>query len=194
MWRCTTEHGCYEKPPYFGFIWIKEEHREPQSTDLMWTEGCEHQFERYNRNLADNPKEWKTQWECIIDFHKFIAENEIRIKTKKVVAVTDDNNNDTIVPEIIEGEGEAQVEGEGEPPIITNEHYVNFDRQTKEFMNVNNYLKVDVRNSLPIDSRTGCMICLCKIADENVIEHLKECTGIEFSLDLDESLPIFKID
>lgn len=195
MWRCRND--CRDIPPYFGYIWIKAANREPQSTDSMWMDGaqCEHQFER----IGENPKEWLTQWECITKFNKEIEDKQkdglIRIKTKKAVELTDVNNNDKSVREIISSDDDTSLATvEDEAAIITNKHYVNFDRQTKEFMNVDVYLKVDKRNSLHIDSRTVCMICLCKIADESVIAHLKKCTGVEFSLDSDESLPIFKID
>ncbi|XP_055296873.1 DNA-dependent metalloprotease SPRTN-like [Sitodiplosis mosellana] len=179
-WRCLG--NCRNMAPYFGFIWVKGKTREPSQRDLMWInrEQCDHQFERY----GDNPKEYLTHWDCIIIFNKFVSENKIRIKTKKV-RLEDNNDNvymdDTFVMDINTA---------GEDPIA-NKYYVNFDRETKQFINVDNYLKVDTDNSLHDDSRTVCMICLCKIADEAVIQHLEQCTA--FNVQLASELTIAQI-
>lgn len=83
-----------------------------------------------------------------------------------------------------------------ENALIEDEHYVNFDRKLKKFVNVDNYLKVSTANSVQDDSHTVCMMCLGKISDDRaiVIEHLYNCTGLELTMDSEESLPIFKID
>lgn len=190
-WRCIGE--CRYKAPYFGFIWINEP-REPSSTDLMWTdsEKCAHQFEKY----GDNPKEWITLWECIIMFNEFVAQNNIHIKTKKFQSLDANSNritaNDSFVLEISTDGMNPTTDSSS--ARIANELYVNYDRELKKFINVDNYLKVDIANCVIEDSQTVCMICLGKIDDDNVIEHLNKCTGVEFSLNSGDSLPIFKID
>lgn len=182
MWRCRNT--CRYLTPYFGFLWMKES-REPSPNDLMWipSSKCEHQFEKIE-------KDWLTDWDCIIIFNEFISENNIQIQAKVPQFNGSNNNvnttNDSFAITINTKNDTVSASK------ITNELYINFDRETEEFMNVNDYLKVDA-NVLQ-ELKTVCIICLCTVADVDVIEHLKKCCGIEFSLDSGESLPIFKID
>lgn len=181
-------------PPYFGFIWVRGDRRnkEPSPADMMWInpDKCYHQFEMLGTD--GDPKAMLHYWDCISIFNKFVSENNIRIKTKKIPLYVDGNLlpiDDTAVSETNESET-----NESEITSIENKHYVNFDRETKKILNIDDYLKVNTMNSVQDDSRTVCMMCLGKIADDSVIEHLYNCTGIEFTMDSEESLPIFKID
>lgn len=195
-WRCLGD--CRYKPPYFGFIWVNED-REPSSNDGMWIDRdqCAHQFEKY----GDTPKEWLTQWECIIMFNQFVSDSGIRIKAKGFESKDGNSNrtnDDGLVKLIINSDDEDEFGGCSDlatastSATISKEHYVNFDRETKKFISVDNYLRID--SATQNDSRTGCMLCLGEIANDKVIEHLYTCTGIEYSLDSGESLPIFRID
>lgn len=199
VWRCGGR--CRYTAPYFGFVWVNDEGRpdlidestmlptkEPGSGDLMWIDGadCEHQFE-----LAGDPEEMKKHvdhWQCILNFNKFISEKRIRVKTKKL-HLTDVNDNNSF-------ELKFHKDAEVAALPIANEFYVNFNRSTMQFVNVDSCLTVDTANSLDANSSTVCMICLCQIVEskEAVLQHLEECTGVKFKFDSDkESLPMFKI-
>ncbi|XP_031627622.1 sprT-like domain-containing protein Spartan [Contarinia nasturtii] len=176
MWRCQND--CRSFPPYFGFIWTRDS-KEPTPDDFMFFPSsiCEHRFEK-DTFVYDN------EVDCVTAFNKFIKENEVKIEATLpqfiskfgYSIIVSDVNNDT---------------GLVEDTVITNEHYTNYDRETKEFIKFEDYLPLDP-NHLPIH-KTVCMICTNTIANDIVLEHLQQCTGVTFSLDTTESLPIFKI-
>lgn len=180
--------------PYFGFVWVREdkENKEPSPDDMMWinTDKCHHQFEMLGTD--GDPKALLHNWDCISIFNKFVSENNIRIKTKKIPIYVD--GNFLPVDDTVESETNESETNESGITSIGNDHYVNYDRESKKFLNVDDYLKVSTVNSIQDDSRTVCMMCLGKIADDSVIEHLYNCTGLDFTLDSKESMPIFKID
>lgn len=176
---------------------------EPSSVDLMWVDrdDCEHEFEKlliddeYEiEGTKEDPKQALSHWRCIVRFNKFVADEQIQVKTKKL-CLTDFNGNRLYDKGVLEFE--LKFTAEVASPPISNEYYVNFDRSTKQFVNVDNCLTVDMANSLDAASHTVCMICLCKIVESKVAicQHLKECTGVKFVFknDMSESLPIFKI-
>lgn len=163
--------------PYFGFIWIKEEDREPCVADTMWiaTDECAHNFEKFG---DDDPKEWLTEWECIIKFNEFVSENNIQIKCNEICA----RNDGAFAIDIVETD-------------IANKLYINFHRDSKQFMNMVEFLAINLIGDVDSlqQTRTACMICWSLVKDEDIIEHLKQCSGVEFSLDSEEALPIVKI-
>lgn len=80
MWRCRGI--CRNREPYFGFIWVKE-NRAPNcvsnNNQSMWTDGCEHEFERSVD--CEHPNQWLTERKCVTIFNKFVTANRIQIRT-----------------------------------------------------------------------------------------------------------------
>lgn len=181
VWRCQNE--CRDVAPYFGFIWQKDK---PTKDDLVVPHSeCQHQFIK-DISLCNRKKPNKslTNKECIDAFNKFIREKNYQIKATRprsiqqfgyCITVSDLNRN------LIEKT----------TSIIANEFYANFERETKQFTKFDDVLILK-RAHLTVYS-TACMVCLDTIADAIVLEHLEQCTGVIFSFDSTESLPIFKI-
>lgn len=176
MWRCRGH--CRNQPPYFGFIWVKED-RQPHPTDLMWIHGeCDtHEFERFGE--FEHPKQWLTDWECITMFNKFVTMKRIRIKSAQIHVT---NFNSEVGTFVIESNGEE---------VIPDELYVNYDEETRSFISIEQFLPdlYETRN----ENCTVCMICYRGVAKGNVIEHLDACSGLEFSLGSKETLPILNV-
>lgn len=189
MTRCTGD--CKTMAPYFGFVWLKTS-RDPKETDLMCmpTAVCAHEFEKYGP--IDDPKGHFTEWECIERFNQFIRDNRIQIKTREMRSIT--NDYFTIAPSSYEPD--AEIQNEWTPPAVPSKLYMNFDNDTKTFLCVRDLdLDMYTRYNDVMESYTICMICSTKI-DENsivILQHLRQCTGIEFPIENNESLPIFKI-
>lgn len=161
MWRCRG--NCCSQPPYFGYIWIDDEKREPQIRDNMWIDSelsnCEHIFERYKGTY--NSKHWLSVWECVDVFHEHIAKEKIHIK--------------------FEGD-------------ISDAHYINYDYESNSFTSVDEFLPELYGKERA--NGTVCMICLDKITKcrlHDVIEHLNACSGLQFGIRIDKTLPILKI-
>lgn len=182
MWRCRG--NCRKMGPFFGFIWVDQPPPyEPQPTDLMWisSDKCgEHMFERYSD--SDNPKQWFTEWECITIFNKFISNNKIRIKCKDLYPTDFNNNSNDLVDSFVI---------DFSTDDIADHLYVNFDEKTKLFVSIKQYFPelYDTEE----EERIICMICFDAIAEENVIQHLNTCSGLEFSLRSKDTLPLLKI-
>lgn len=185
MWRCQGE--CRNASPYFGFMWIEED-REPCPAHLMWidTDECEHIFEKFGNH--DNPKGWLIEWECIVIFNQFILDNKIQIKSKILQTIDGDAGAAASNRFVIDA-----VNTTVQDSAIANELYVNFNTETKKFINMSNYLAIDLPENSQHHSSTACMICCGIVNEENIIEHLKQCSGLKFSLESEEALPIVKI-
>lgn len=185
MWRCTG--SCKNQPPYFGYIWINDDVREPQGSDTMWIRNCEHTFERFND--SDDPKQWLTDWECITIFNKHVANKKVRIKCNQFNGIINDFNLN-----FVSDDDSFEIEFIGEENM-PDELYVNYDIDTKTFINIQDFLPELYETHE--ESHTVCMICFGKIDEErvqNVVGHLKNCTGIQFSARANETLPILKIE
>lgn len=172
MWCCSG--SCREREPYFGFIWVKTD-REPNSSDSMWCDGCEHEFERYG-----DPKLWLTEWECVTIFNQFVITNEIRIKSNQIRAM-DFNDIDTFAVDL-----------DTQPLEICNEQYINYDAEIGSFINLKEFYP-NLYADLQQENRTVCIICFRSVAKENVIEHLNSCSGLTFSINQSD-LPILMIN
>lgn len=73
--------------------------------------------------------------------------------------------------------------------LIPNKLYVNFNAETNRFVSFDQFMP----NAGNVEElRTICMICLDTIAEEDVIQHLKACSGLDFSLITSEELPILR--
>lgn len=180
LWHCRG--NCQKQVPYFGFIWVKED-REPNAADLMWIDGCEHEFERYG-----DPKLWLTEWECVTIFNKFITANKIRIKSNRIDA-TDFNEHfngyhdgGSFAFDIIDEQTEE----------ISNKQYINYDQETGTFINMKDFLP-KLYTDMIEPNCTVCIICFNALAKGNVIRHLNNCSGLTFSMD-QSNLPILMID
>lgn len=178
LWYCRGD--CRKQVPYFGFIWVKED-REPNPDDSMWTDGCEHAFERYG-----DPKLWLTEWECVTIFNRFITANKIKIKSRKMHAadfnghLNDNRDEDSFAICF------------GEESKISNDRYVNYDDETGTFISLEEFYP-NLYADLHEPNCTICTICFHVVAECNVIEHLKDCSGLTFSIN-DSNLPFIMIN
>lgn len=185
MWRCRGV--CRNMLPYFGFIWLKNKNGDPkESLMFMHNDVCEHNFESYGDDY--DPKGHLTEWECIEKFNKFIAENKIQIKTKEMYSI--ENCYFTLAPSIHEPDEDEAV---WMPPAIPGKHYMNFDDDSKTFISVG-HLDEELYNTNE-PSRTVCLICSATLAEDRaiVVQHLKNCTGIDYPSEDNAQLPILKI-
>lgn len=139
---------------------------EPNTGDLMWCDGCDHEFERY----GDAPKRWLTEWECITIFNNFVSANKIRIRSHQICG---NDFNDSFVIE--------------RTADILDEQYVNYDVETDSFISLEEFYP-DLYADLDERSSTVCTICLQTVAEENVIEHLNNCSGLTFSINQSDLL------
>lgn len=167
--------------PYFGFIWVKEEDREPNAADLMWIGGCEHEFERYG---DEDAKQWLTEWECVAIFNKFVTENQIQIKSNRV-QIGDVNGNSN------GHRNQSFVIGAEQIEEISNSQYVNYDDETGMFISLHEFFP-NLYADLQGPNCIVCTICFKAVAEGNVIQHLNSCTGLTFSMDQSD-LPILMI-
>lgn len=184
LWRCRG--NCQKQPPYFGFIWVKENREPNPMDDSMWVnlnDGCDHEFERY----GDDPKQWRTEWECIMIFNEFITTNQIRIRSKQINAIeftersNGNRNEDFFVIDIVD-----------ETEEISNNQYVNYDVKSGTFINLaklysNLYADLDEPNC------TVCIVCFHAVNRKSVIEHLRTCTGLTFTMN-ESNLPVIMIN
>lgn len=180
LWRCRGD--CQYQVPYFGFVWVKEEDREPNAADLMWIDECEHQFERYG---DENAKQWLTEWDCVAIFNKFVADNKIQIKSNRVqIGGVNGNLNG-------HRDGESFAIGAEQIKEISNNQYVNYDDETGMFISMHDFFP-DLYADLQEPNCIVCTICFKAVAEGNVIRHLNSCTGLTFSMDQPD-LPILMI-
>lgn len=180
LWRCRSD--CRKQVPYFGFNWVKE-NREPNAADLMWIDGCEHEFERYGDD--DDPKQWRTEWECVIIFNKFVAANKIRIKSNRIdrIAFNEHANRDD--------DSSFAIDFDEQKEEISNSQYINYDDETSTFVKMEDFFP-NLYTDLHETNCTVCIICFSILAEGNVIRHLNNCSGLTFSMD-QSNLPILKI-
>lgn len=181
LWRCRGD--CQNQVPFFGFIWIKED-REPNSVDLMWIDGCDHEFERHG---DENPKQWLTEWECVTIFNKFVAANKIPIKSKRIHAIDFNkhfNGN--------RDDASFTIDFDEQTEEISNNQYINYDVETGTFINLEDFFP-NLYTDLLEPNCTVCIMCFNAVAEKNVIRHLNDCSGLTFSMD-QSSLPILMIN
>lgn len=86
---------------------------------------------------------------------------------------------------------------------ISNEMFINYDKETEQFVNVERLLGYDQTIVLgiepsQIDDQNICIICKSNVEEGKIIEHLEDCTKISFMDTGDPSkniipLPVYKI-
>lgn len=182
MWRCRGT--CQKQVPYFGFIWVKED-REPNATDLMWIDGCEHEFERYGD--ADDPKLWLTEWECVTIFNKYVTANKIRIKSNRIDPIEFNehfNGN--------RDDNSFGIDFNEQTEEISNNQYNNYDNETGTFINMEEFFP-NLYADLDDSNCTVCTMCFNALAKGKFIQHLNNCSGLTFSME-QTSLPILMIN
>lgn len=162
---------------------MKEEDREPNAADLMWIDGCEHEFERYG---DENPKHWLTEWECVTIFNKFVTENKIQIKSNRIQTGDVNGNFDDS-----RGDESFAIDTE-QIEEISNNQYVNYDDESGMFISLHDFFPNLYADSIEPNC-TVCIICFKAVAKGNVIGHLNSCTGLTFSMDQPD-LPVLMID
>lgn len=171
--------------PYFGFIWIKEENREPNASDLMWIDGCAHDFERSG---DEDPKQWLTEWQCVTIFNKFITANKIQIKSNRL-RPDDINNNFHGNRDVDSFTINLDEPTEG----ISDSQYVNYDDESGLFINLQEFFPNLYNADFLEPNCTVCTICFSAVSKGDVIRHANHCTGLTFSMD-QSSLPILMIE
>lgn len=163
MWRCRG--NCCSQPPYFGFIWIDDEEREPQRSDTMWIDSessdCEHIFERYKG--TDNSNNWFSIWECVDVFNVHLAKENIGVKFVGFENVSD-------------------------------QLYVNYDTESNSFISIEDFLpelyETEDGNGTVC---MICFHKMPNSRLHDVIEHLNVCSGLQFEAQISDTLPILKI-
>lgn len=65
--------------------------------------------------------------------------------------------------------------------IRTNAHFTNYDDDTGTFISVEEFFP-ELYSSLGELNRIVCIICFRTVAEENVIQHLFDCSGLTYSV------------